>query len=252
MKRDNTVTRRYLVDAGITRGMRVIEIGCGNGEVTQVLAELVDSSGAVVSIDNNPDALSGTRDRMKELGIEHVQFVLADVSGDLSSLESLQHESFDALVGRRVLMYLRDPANVLRHLVRWLRSEALVVFEETDLSMVPARLSPMTAHDQAMDWLRRMLISEGANTAMGFNLPATFVQAGLAFERIRAEAVIQGQRTQYPLSGLLTLMQSRIISNGIATQADVDSITAQLDSESRDSTLVYVSEMSFCAYAHKP
>ncbi|MCB9105559.1 MAG: hypothetical protein H6633_15155 [Anaerolineales bacterium] len=52
MKRDNTTTRRYLSDAGVKLGgMHVIEIGCGGGEVTEVLAELVGSSGAVVAID---------------------------------------------------------------------------------------------------------------------------------------------------------------------------------------------------------
>jgi 2-polyprenyl-3-methyl-5-hydroxy-6-metoxy-1,4-benzoquinol methylase len=252
MKRDNTMTRRYLADAGVTHGMRVIEIGCGGGEITQVLAELVGSSGTVVAIDRNQEALAIARDRMKEQGIKHVQLVSADAAGDLSSLESLPYESFDVLAGRRVLMYLRDPAEVLRRLARWLRSGGLAVFEETDSTMVPARTSPMAAHDQATEWLRRMLVAEGANTTMGFDLPATLVQAGLRFGRIRAEAVMQGQGTQYPLSALLKLVQSRVISAGIATQAEVDSLAARLDAESRDPTCVYVSEMSFCAWAHKP
>jgi 2-polyprenyl-3-methyl-5-hydroxy-6-metoxy-1,4-benzoquinol methylase len=251
VKRDNTMTQRYLADAGVTHGMRVMEIGCGGGEVTQVLAELVGSSGTVVAIDRNKDALAMARERMKEQGIEHVQLMSVDVAGDLSSLESLQHESFDVLGGRRVLMYLRDPAEVLRRLARWLKSGGVVVFEETDSTMVPARTTPMAAHDQAMEWLRRMLVAEGANTAMGFGLPATLVQAGLRFERIRAEAVIQGQGTQYPLSALLKLVQSRIISSGIASQAEVDSLAARVDAESRDPACVYVSEMSFCAWARK-
>jgi hypothetical protein len=149
-------------------------------------------------------------------------------------------------------MYLQDPAEVLRRLARWLRSGGLVVFEETDSTMVPARTSPMAAHDQLTAWLRSMLVVEGANTAMGFALPATLVQAGLRFKRIRAEAVIQGQGTQYPLSVLLKLVQSRMILAGIATQAEVDSLAARLDAESRDPTCVYVSAMSFCAWAYKP
>ena len=252
MKRDNTMTRRYFADAGVTHGMRVIEIGCGSGEITQVLAELVGSSGAVVAIDRNQDALAIARDRMKEQKMEHVQLVSADAAGDLSSLESFKYESFDVLAGRRVLMYLQDPAEVLRRLARWLRSGGLVVFEETDSTMVPARTSPMSAHDQAVEWLRRMLVAEGANTAMGFGLPGTLVQAGLRFERIRAEAVIEGQGTQFPLSALLKLVQPRVISAGIATMAEIESLAIRLDAESRDPTCVYVGAMSFCAWAHKP
>lgn len=70
MKRDNTMTRGYFADAGITSGMRVIEIGCGSGEITQVLAELVGSSGTVVAIDRNQDALTTAQERIKEQGIE--------------------------------------------------------------------------------------------------------------------------------------------------------------------------------------
>lgn len=252
IKRDNSMTRRFLVDAGITPGMRVLEIGCGNGEVTQELAELVGPSGSVVALDRNEGGLAMARERMQEQGIEHVRFAAADVTGDLSALAALQGEPFDALAGRRVLMYLPDPSAVLSRLVGRLHSGGLVVFEETDSTMVPARISPMVAHDQVTAWLRRMLIAEDANPAMGFALPATLVQAGLRFERIRAEAVILGQGTQYPLSVLLKLMQSRLIAADIATQAEVDSLADQLDAEALDPTNVYIGAMSFCAWAYKP
>ncbi|MEM6454374.1 MAG: methyltransferase domain-containing protein [Acidobacteriota bacterium] len=252
MKRDNTMTKRYFADAGMAEGMRVIELGCGGGEVTQLLAELVGPSGRVVAIDRDPKAVAATRERMNEHAIEHVRVVSADLSDDLSGFDDLRSDPFDALAGRRVLMYLPDPVEVLRRCSRSLRGGALVVFEETDTVMVPARVSPMAAHDRAAEWLQKMLVAEGANTAMGFGLPSTFVQAGLQFERIRAEAVIQGQGTQYPLPELLKLVQARVISAGIATQDEVDALAARLVVESADPTAVYVSEMSFCAWAYKP
>ncbi|MBM4269711.1 MAG: methyltransferase domain-containing protein [Deltaproteobacteria bacterium] len=251
-ERDNRMTRRWLVDAGVTDGMRVIEVGCGGGEVTQILAELVGPSGSVVAFDRDQEALAIAHDRMRERRIEHVQFRSADVAEECSTLESFQEESFDALAGRRVLMYLRNPAEVLRRLSGWLRSGGLVVFEETDSTMVPARRSPMPAHDRATQWLARMLAAEGANPAMGFDLPSTLAEAGLTFERIRAEAVIQGQGTQYPLRDLLGLLRSRLITAGVATQAEVDALAAGLEAESLDRTSVYVSEMSFCAWGRKP
>ena len=251
MKRDNTTTRRYLSEAGVKPGMRAIEIGCGGGEVTEILAELVGSSGAVVAIDHNQKALATAQARMQEQGVKHVQFISADISEELSRLEVLQDGSFDVLAGRRVLMYLQEPAAVLQCLARWLRVGGLVVFEESDLTMVPGRTSTMTAHDQAVDWLRNMLIAEGANPAMGFGLPSTFINAGLSFDRIRAEAVIQGQGTQYRLAELLKLVQARIISAGIASQEEVDALAARLDAESQNSALVHVSDMSFCAWGQK-
>lgn len=251
MKRDNSITRRFLAEAGIGSGMQVLEIGCGSGEVTLLLAELVGPSGSVVALDHSDDALAVAQHRIEEAGITNVQWIAADIAGDLASMDGIPRGTFDALAGRRVLMYMRDPAAILRRLMPWLKGEGLVVFEEADSTMVPARTTPMAAHDKATSWMRDMLVAEGANPAMGFALPATLAQAGLRFERVRAEAAIQGQGTQFPLAALLKLMQSRLVSAGIASEAEVGALAELVDSERRDPTSVYVSDWSFCAWARK-
>ena len=38
---ENSMTERLLIDAGITSGMRVLDIGCGRGEVSLLLAKLI-------------------------------------------------------------------------------------------------------------------------------------------------------------------------------------------------------------------
>jgi predicted methyltransferase len=43
------VTERFLRDAGVASGMRVLDIGCGMGDVTMLVAELVGPAGRVVS-----------------------------------------------------------------------------------------------------------------------------------------------------------------------------------------------------------
>jgi 2-polyprenyl-3-methyl-5-hydroxy-6-metoxy-1,4-benzoquinol methylase len=43
-------TRRLLETAGIRRGMRVLDIGCGVGMVSMMLAELVGPEGSVVGV----------------------------------------------------------------------------------------------------------------------------------------------------------------------------------------------------------
>lgn len=85
-----------------------------------------------------------------------------------------------------------------------------------------------------------MLVAEGANTAMGFALPSVLPLA-LCCAYIRADAIILGQGTEFPLSTMVKFMQQRLISSGIATQAEVDSISDQMHiEESRDPTSVYV------------
>jgi SAM-dependent methyltransferase len=52
-------TRMILAEAGLRPGMRVLDLGCGAGDVTFAAAELVGPSGSVVGLDHSPAALPG-------------------------------------------------------------------------------------------------------------------------------------------------------------------------------------------------
>ena len=47
------ITQRLLVSAGPGKGMRVLDIGCGAGDVTMLVADLVGPTGHVVGIDRD-------------------------------------------------------------------------------------------------------------------------------------------------------------------------------------------------------
>jgi ubiquinone/menaquinone biosynthesis C-methylase UbiE len=46
-------------EAGIKAGMRVLDIGCGVGDVAMLLAETVGDGGSVVAFDREPRAVEG-------------------------------------------------------------------------------------------------------------------------------------------------------------------------------------------------
>ena len=50
-------TERVFRKAGITAGMRVLDIGCGAGDVSFLAAELVGPTGSVVGVDRDPGVL---------------------------------------------------------------------------------------------------------------------------------------------------------------------------------------------------
>ena len=57
-------TRRVLLDAGLRRGMRVADIGCGVGMVTAQLAELVGPEGHVVGVDASGAQIAQAHSRL--------------------------------------------------------------------------------------------------------------------------------------------------------------------------------------------
>jgi ubiquinone/menaquinone biosynthesis C-methylase UbiE len=250
MKRDNSTTERLLKNSGISEGMCVLELGCGPGEVTEILAEIVGPSGCILAVDRSEEMLSPARTRLEGIGAENVRLVCADLSEGPDYLNDVELSSFDAVTGRRVLMYLSSPEKVLAGLLPWLRQGGLVVFEEADSTICLGRVAAMPARDKAVAWLDEMLEKEGVNRSMGFHLPATYRNAGLQFERIWAEAVIDGQGDQYTLCEVLQLLASRLESTGVATAPEIEILIAQIDAES-DPENIFVSGMYFCGQARK-
>src|ERR1700681_2988577 len=64
--------RRYLQCAGITPGMRVLDVGCGTGDVALLAAELVSNSGEVVGADRAASAVAVARERAKARSVTNV------------------------------------------------------------------------------------------------------------------------------------------------------------------------------------
>lgn len=251
IKRDNTGTQRNLADAGIGLGMRVLELGCGNGEVTELLAGLVGPEGSVTALDRSDSALDAARSRLSESGTGNVRFLTADLNQGLEDRVLSESEPFDALVGRRVLLYLADPAATLAGLKSSLKPGAIVAFEEPGFNFSPRCQDSMPGHEKAMTWLKQMLDFEGAKADLGFSLPALFTEAGFEPKGIKADAVINGQGSQFPLAHGLKLMGSRVLQAGVASQEEIDELIVQLEEESQDRTKVFIMNLSFFAWAAK-
>jgi trans-aconitate methyltransferase len=97
------------------------------------------------------------------------------MQGDLTDL-GCRH-SFDALVGRFVLMFLPEPAAVLRKLTCYVRKGGVVAFQEMDISA--SRIMPeMPLMHQCGLWIRETFQRAGVDIQMGPKLYATFLRAG--------------------------------------------------------------------------
>jgi ubiquinone/menaquinone biosynthesis C-methylase UbiE len=88
--------------------MRVLDLGCGAGDVSRLAAELVGTTGLVIGIDRNPVVLSVARERSRGAKLKQVEFKEASVEL-LTDLIP-----FDAVVGRYVLLHQAHPAAFLR------------------------------------------------------------------------------------------------------------------------------------------
>src|SRR5215204_3471385 len=68
------LTERMLRAAGIGPGMHVLDVGCGVGDVSFLTAKLVGSSGSVVGIDLDAEALAFAERRRAERALATASF----------------------------------------------------------------------------------------------------------------------------------------------------------------------------------
>ena len=225
------ITRRFLKSAGIRSGMRVLDIGSGAGDVALAVADLVGPDGEVVGVDMNPDILETARERVEEAGHENVAFH----AGDIQTLDL--GDDFDALVGRLVLMYLPDPAAVLKRLIPRLRSGGIVMFQEIDFTITEAYKHPDTPlMGQLGDWIVEVFERSGANGNMGLELFRVFTEAGLPEPTLDAGLLIGGSADWPGYSYVANSFQSvlpLLEHYGIATaeEVDVDTIPQRVRDE---------------------
>jgi ubiquinone/menaquinone biosynthesis C-methylase UbiE len=203
--------------AGLSPGMRVLDIGCGGGDVSMLVAGLVGPSGQVLGIDRSAEAVAAAQRRAAAAGARHVAFAVAD-------LDRFRAEApFDAMVGRFVLMYLPDPAATLRALLASLRSGGVAAFQEMEMRM--ARGYPdAPLFERCIDWYASAIECAGFDSAMGGKLFASFRAAGFAAPQAIAATRIEGgpESPGYRLMAEnVRTMLPMLVRHGVVTAAEV-------------------------------
>lgn len=242
------MTERMLDDAGIGAGMRVLDIGCGPGMTSFMLARRVGSAGHVFGVDRDPRMLELARQKARDAGVANVTFIQGGF--DVSFPE---RGTLDAVVGRRVLMYQPGATEAVSQLTDAVRSGGVIAFHEHDMVEISDSRTPLPLHDQVRSWLREMLRHEGANLSMGFQLHSALSAAGLTVERVRAEANVLTPTASYPVGSIIRAVLPRLLQHGIVTEADVDvdTLDDRLTAERKATGATCLWEMVFCAWARK-
>ena len=121
-------TERLLRNAEIGPGMRVLDLGCGAGDVSMLAAELVGPSGSVVGIDRSPQVIALARTRAQAAGLRQVIFK------EVPLHTFSDPDTFDCVIGRYVLVHQSDPIDFLRTAARLVRPGGIIAFHEVDFA----------------------------------------------------------------------------------------------------------------------
>jgi SAM-dependent methyltransferase len=223
------LTDHLLRLAGIELGMRVLDVGCGAGDVSFLAARLVGPEGAVIGVDISAEAIGVARERARQAGLRNMEFIARDAA-DLS-LDA----PVDAIIGRLALIFFDDPADLIRRLLPNLRSGGVVAFQEW--ADVVAVSDPRCAlFDATIQRLVQTFTRAGYGGRSGYRMRRIFQDAGLPAPQMRAEARVEGGPDS-PLYALLEQLTRGLLpamaKTGVATAEDIgiDTLAARLREE---------------------
>jgi 2-polyprenyl-3-methyl-5-hydroxy-6-metoxy-1,4-benzoquinol methylase len=169
----------FLKRTGLRPGVRVLDVGCGSGELTGWMADLVGPA-EVVGVDVDLTVLSIARERWGAHP-SAPRFLLADASNMPAALGR-----FDVVYARFLLSHQTDPLGVLRDLRALCRPGGVVAVEDVDITAMFCE-PRSEAFELATALYVRAAVARGAHPRLGSHLAELFEQAG--FEDVEAGAV---------------------------------------------------------------
>lgn len=226
----NAPSTRFFPDIGIAPTMRVLDVGCGNGDLSRVMAALVGPGGEVVGIDRSEDALASACAVPRDPALSPIRYQTADLSGELPDLGL-----FDAIVGRRVLMYLPDAAATLTSVARMAKPGTILAFQEHARADLPTSAGDLLEHRRCYRMIWDTVAAENGDVTLGYRLAGMIRKAGFAIEHMRSEGVLIQPWEDSFLPALMQAMMPRMIEHGVAleNEIDLDALAACLDAERR-------------------
>ena len=222
------LTERLFREAGIGHGMRVLDLGCGMGDVSMLAARLVGPSGRVVGVDRDALVLANASQRAEAAGFENIRFLQSDVA-DLPS-----SKPFDAAVGRFILAFLPDPVAVLKGLYTLVRSGGVFAFQEVSLANTLAQTAHLPLRKNVWSLIHDTLARGGARINNELFLYRDFQAAGLPPPTLRNELLLgDTPEIRSYLLDLLSAMWPRVGDYESARDklGDFSTLAARLDAE---------------------
>jgi len=194
-------SRGALADLDLADCERVLDVGCGSGELTSVLRE--ETAGTVIGVDADAALLSGVPS--------------PTVLGDATRLP-FADDAVDLVVCQALLINLPDPAAALAEFARVARGRVAVI--EPDNSAVSVESTVDT--EPTLARRARELYLDGVETdvAMGASAADLFPEAGLSV--VSTRRYDQELTTAPPYSeGALAAAKRKATAAGLADRADV-------------------------------
>ncbi len=239
-------TASLLGAAGVREGMRVLDLGCGGGDVTLALAQLVGAHGAVVGIDVDDVQLDLARKDAADARIEHVEYRIGD------AIDIDARDEYDVVYARFLLTHLADPAATLARMVTATKPGGIVVVEDLDHSAVYS-YPALPALADFVELYNEVARRRGGDPEIGPKLLGMFRAAGLVDLEVRtAQPVFIDGAPKRIHQITLENVRDSMDAEGVATAAALGPIALELEAFCAEPDTIVAFPRIFQVFGRRP
>jgi 2-polyprenyl-3-methyl-5-hydroxy-6-metoxy-1,4-benzoquinol methylase len=228
-----TTTIALFERVGVKPGMACLDMGCGGGDVTRLLAERVGVIGRVIGVDFDAEVIRlAERDAVADQ-LHHVAFHVADL------FDYRPEAPFDLVYARFLLSHLRDPSGAIAHLRQMLKPSGVLVVEDIEISGCFCH-PPSPVFNRAGELYRATILRKGTDPDIGPKLPELLMAAGLQDVGVNvAQPAFLAGEGKAMMSLTLKRISGAVLAERLMSAPELDALSAELVAfESRSDALI--------------
>jgi ubiquinone/menaquinone biosynthesis C-methylase UbiE len=221
-------TSQLLNTVRLTEGMKCLDVGCGGGHASLLMASMVGPAGKVVGTDTDKQIVDLARQDAEIARMGNVEFRQVD------ACQCQSHEEYDFVYARFLLSHLSEPEKCLEALVKACRPGGIIVVEDVDF--IGSFCYPIcAAYERYVELYQKVVQRRDGDPNIGPKLTTMLRKAGVRRVQlnvvqpahIEGEGKLMARMTMERISGA-------VISELLAAESEVHQIVEELNAVAAD------------------
>ena len=228
-------------------GSRIIDFGCGNGGLLELLSERVGPSGHVLGLDYGDEHVASARSFVMDRSLTNVEVMQGD-----ARRTGLPSGSFDGAHARLLPVNIPRPDEVVAEMVRVVKPGSWVACQEADLLGLAHPAHP--AWDRLCQLFAETYRTDGANAHIGRCVGGLLREAGLVDVgvELKADAYPIGHAWRTVLLDIISSLTPKILERELVGERELTDLYRAAQAHLADADTVVTPFMMFLAWGRKP
>lgn len=213
-------SRQLLLEAGLSAGKQVLEMGCGTGNMTRFIAEQVGESGRVTAVDISHEQLTIAKKNCG--GLKQITFIESAIF-DLKELPQ-----FDFIYCRFIVIHLPKPAEALQFMLRFLKPGGKIVCEEAT-NRVFCCYPYSSLYQKSRELLLMLADRKNLDFDFGEKLYGVFHDLKLKNIFVKfTQPIFTSKKLKKIIPLLMSSLKSQFIANNFITENEINTFIDEL------------------------